>query len=79
MTAVPPSFAIADLYEGVCDAMPDAEALVIGAAGEIVSRLTFSQLDERANRVGNGLLRRRAWSPATVSASTCATTPSTSR
>ena len=56
MTAVPPSFALADLYEGVCDALPDAEALVVGAAGEIISRLTFSQLDERANRLGNGLL-----------------------
>ena len=56
MTAVPPSFALADLYEGVCDALPDAEALVVGSAGEIVSRLTFAVLDERANRLANGLL-----------------------
>ncbi len=57
-SAVPPSFALADLYEGVCDALPDAEALVVGAAGEIVSRLTYLQLDERANRLANGLLGR---------------------
>ena len=42
----------------MCDALPDAEALVVGAAGEIVSRLTYSQLDERANRLANGLLGR---------------------
>jgi 3-oxocholest-4-en-26-oate---CoA ligase len=57
-SAVPPSFALADLYEGVCDALPDAEALVVGAAGEIVTRLTYSQLDERANRLANGLMGR---------------------
>jgi fatty-acyl-CoA synthase len=52
---VPPSFAIADLYEAVCDSMPDAEALVAGAGGEIVSRLTFAALDERANRMAGAL------------------------
>src|SRR6478735_7755882 len=55
-TIVPPSFALADLYEGVCDAMPSAEALVVGSGGEIIRRLTFAQLDERANRVGNVLV-----------------------
>jgi acyl-CoA synthetase (AMP-forming)/AMP-acid ligase II len=55
---VPPSFAIADLYEAVCDAMPDAEALVTGAGGQIIRRLTFAELDERANRVANGLASR---------------------
>jgi fatty-acyl-CoA synthase len=52
---VPPSFAIADLYEAVCDAVPAAEALVTGSGGEIVNRLTFAELDDRANRVANGL------------------------
>jgi acyl-CoA synthetase (AMP-forming)/AMP-acid ligase II len=56
--SVPSSFAIADLYEAVCDAMPDAEALVTGAGGQIIRRLTFAELDERANRVANGVASR---------------------
>jgi acyl-CoA synthetase (AMP-forming)/AMP-acid ligase II len=52
---IPPSFAIADLFEGVCDARPDAEAVVAGAGGEVVRRLTFAALDERANRVAAAL------------------------
>ncbi len=57
MTAVPvpPSFALADLYEAVCDAMPGAEAVVAGAHGKVVSRLTFVELDRRANRFANAL------------------------
>jgi acyl-CoA synthetase (AMP-forming)/AMP-acid ligase II len=54
----PASFALADLFEGVSDALPTAEALVCGAGGRIISRLTFAELDERANRVGNGLAAR---------------------
>jgi fatty-acyl-CoA synthase len=52
---VPASFAIADLYESVCDLRPGAEAVVTGRAGDIVSRLTFAELDERANRVAHAL------------------------
>src|SRR4051794_17564835 len=52
---VPLSFAIADLFEAVCDAMPAAEALVAGAGGRIEHRATYAELDERANRVANGL------------------------
>jgi len=55
---VPGSFAIADLFEAVCDALPRAEALVSGSGGHVVGRLTFAGLDERANRVADGLAAR---------------------
>src|SRR4029077_14275083 len=45
-----PSFNLADLYELVADAVPDREALVTQER-----RLTFAQLDERANRLAHGL------------------------
>ncbi len=45
-----PVFNLADLFEVVVDAVPDREALV---AGDV--RLTFRQLDERANRLAHVL------------------------
>ncbi len=47
-------FNLADLFECVADAVPEREALVHGAR-----RLTFAQLDERANRLAHHLLSRR--------------------
>ncbi len=44
------SFNLADLYEAVADADPDREVLVVGD-----KRLTYRQLDERANRLANYL------------------------
>ncbi len=43
-------FNLADLYEDVADAVPEREALVCGER-----RLTFAQLDERANRLAHYL------------------------
>ena len=45
------SYDLADLFEAVADAVPDREALIVGDR-----RLTYSQLDERANRLANHLL-----------------------
>ena len=44
------SFNLADLYEAVADADPGREVLVVGD-----KRLTYAQLDERANRLANSL------------------------
>ena len=44
-------FNLADLYEAVADAIPDRLALVAGDR-----RLTYAELDERANRVAHYLL-----------------------
>jgi acyl-CoA synthetase (AMP-forming)/AMP-acid ligase II len=44
------TFNLADLFELVCDAAPDREAMVAGDR-----RLTFQQLDERANRLAHHL------------------------
>jgi acyl-CoA synthetase (AMP-forming)/AMP-acid ligase II len=46
-------FNLADLYEIVADAVPDRPALVAGDR-----RLTYAQLDERANRFAHHLLDR---------------------
>ncbi len=46
-------FNIADLFESVVDTVPDREALVSGDV-----RLTFRQLDERANRLAHFLSAR---------------------
>ncbi len=56
-------FNIADLFESVVDAVGDREALVSGAR-----RLTFAELDARANRLANALVgaggrRRRSRRP----------------
>jgi acyl-CoA synthetase (AMP-forming)/AMP-acid ligase II len=48
-------FNLADLFERVVDTVPDRLALVAGER-----RLTYAQLDERANRVGHSLLDRGA-------------------
>jgi acyl-CoA synthetase (AMP-forming)/AMP-acid ligase II len=45
-----PTFNIADLFEMVADTVPDREALVCGD-----SRVTFAQMDERANRMAHFL------------------------
>jgi acyl-CoA synthetase (AMP-forming)/AMP-acid ligase II len=44
------SFNLADLFEAVADADPDREVLVVGER-----RLTYRELDERANRLANHL------------------------
>jgi acyl-CoA synthetase (AMP-forming)/AMP-acid ligase II len=44
------SFNLADLFEAVVDRIPDREAIIVGD-----SRLTYSSLDERANRLANAL------------------------
>ena len=46
-------FNLADLYERVADAVPDREVIV-----STQRRLTFAQLDERANRLANALAAR---------------------
>jgi 3-oxocholest-4-en-26-oate---CoA ligase len=43
-------FNLADIYEVVADACPDRLAVVAGEA-----RLTYRELDERANRLGHHL------------------------
>src|SRR2546423_7328863 len=43
---------LADIFEVVVDAVPDREALVIGFGDR---RLTYAQLDERANRLAHHL------------------------
>ncbi len=45
------TFNLADLFEAVVDRVPDREALIVGER-----RLTFSQLDERSNRLAHALL-----------------------
>lgn len=49
--APPTTFNFGDIWEYVADAVPDREALVCGPR-----RLTFSQLEKRANRLANHLL-----------------------
>jgi 3-oxocholest-4-en-26-oate---CoA ligase len=43
------TYNLADLFEGVVDAVPDREALVIGREGAVVQRLTYAELDRRVN------------------------------
>src|SRR5262245_5104786 len=50
-TDAPMTFNIADLFEHAVDLMPDRTALICGER-----RLTFAQLDERANRLAHHLL-----------------------
>ena len=52
---MPAEFNLADLFELVADTVPDRLALVAG-----VSRLTYGELDERANRFGHHLLEQGA-------------------
>ena len=69
-----PTFNLADLWETLCDAGPDAECLVAPPV-----RHTRGSLDAAANQIANHLRRVGRRSPATASASTRATVPSTSR
>ncbi len=45
---------LADIFEAVVDAVPDREALVVGFGDR---RLTYAELDERANRLADHLAR----------------------
>ena len=45
-----PTFNLADLFEVVVDAVPERPALIAGEA-----RLTYAELDARANRVAHHL------------------------
>jgi len=49
---------LADLFESVVDVVPDREALVVPNAVGGEQRLTFAQLDERANRLAHALSER---------------------
>jgi acyl-CoA synthetase (AMP-forming)/AMP-acid ligase II len=51
-------FNLADLFEAVVDTVPTAEAIVLGSAGRADRRLTYAELDERANRLAHVLQRR---------------------
>ena len=54
-------FNLADLFERVCDAVPDREAVVLHAqkgSASTARRLTFKELDDRANRLANALAER---------------------
>jgi 3-oxocholest-4-en-26-oate---CoA ligase len=53
---------LADLFEAVVDAVGGREALVWGGTDGVAGRLTFAELDERANRAAN------AWAAAGVAA-----------
>src|SRR6266542_1425224 len=52
-TTAAQSFNLADLFESVADAVPEREAVVAGAR-----RLTYADLEERANRLANWLRSR---------------------
>jgi acyl-CoA synthetase (AMP-forming)/AMP-acid ligase II len=52
------SYNLADLFEGVVDAVADREALVLGAAGRAERRLTYAELEARANRLAHVLQQR---------------------
>ena len=54
-------FNLADLFERVCDAVPDREVVVSHAqrgSASTARRLTFKELDDRANRLANALAER---------------------
>ncbi len=46
-------FNLADLFEGVVDAVAEREALVLGHGGHADTRLTYGELDARANRLAH--------------------------
>ena len=70
----PMEFNLADLFECVAARVPEREAVVWGD-----SRLTYRQLDERANRLAHGLQAMGHRRRATTSGSTRTAGPSTSR
>jgi acyl-CoA synthetase (AMP-forming)/AMP-acid ligase II len=49
------SWNLADLFESVVDVVPDRTALIVPNAAGGPVRLTYAELDERANRLANGL------------------------
>jgi len=49
---------LADLFEAVVDAVPDHEALVLGSAGRADRRLTYAELERRANQLAHVLAGR---------------------
>ena len=51
------SFNLADLFEGVTDAVPDREAVVCRTADGATTRLTYADLEARANRLADHLTR----------------------
>ena len=69
---VPATFNFADIWEAVADLGADRVAVVCG------DRRTYAELEERANRLAH-CLADPASGPATTSASTSRTAPSTSR
>ena len=46
-------FNLADLFEAVAATVPDNEALVCSAAGQVTVRRTYADLDERSNRLAH--------------------------
>ena len=46
----------ADIFETVVDTTPDAPALVVRSTADDEVRLTFAELDARANRLAHALL-----------------------
>ncbi|HEX8802761.1 MAG TPA: AMP-binding protein, partial [Acidimicrobiales bacterium] len=50
MVRAPRSYNLADVWEMAADAVPEREALVVGDR-----RLTYAELEERANRLTNHL------------------------
>jgi acyl-CoA synthetase (AMP-forming)/AMP-acid ligase II len=49
------TFNLADLFEGVVDAVGEREALVVGQGGEAAERLTYAALDARVNAAAHRL------------------------
>lgn len=47
------TFNLADLFEGVVDAVPGREALVVGRGGAVARRLSYAELDDRTNRTAH--------------------------
>ena len=68
-------FQIADMFEAVTDAVPANEALVCGRDGMALTRLTYAELEQRANRAANAFATL-GWDRATTSASTSTTATS---
>ena len=50
------SYNLADLFEGAAEAIPDKDAVVAGGHGVATRRLSYADLDRRANQVANHLV-----------------------
>jgi len=55
METGPRTFNLADLFEGAVQALPEQDAVVAGGAGQPTRRLSYAQLDARANQVAHVL------------------------